>query len=115
MYATSSRRNRHCGQQNVASIIRAARRFDHRLSWRNSMPSFTTICRGGGMVGVGAIAYKGWQLYGPPTEQVKSFATNAVDMAQKAWKNFQTPNKDAQPAAEARGGTPPVAQTLQPP
>jgi hypothetical protein len=67
------------------------------------------------MLAVGAIAYKGWQLYGPPAEKVKSVAVSAVDMAQTAWKSFQTPDKAAAPSAESRAGAPPFAQTLQPP
>jgi hypothetical protein len=79
------------------------------------MPSLTTIYRAGVMLAVGAIAFKGWQLFGPPTEKVKSIAVNAVDMAQSAWKSFQTPDKAATPPTQPRAGTPPFAQTLQPP
>ena len=74
------------------------------------MPSFTTIFRAGVMLAVGAIVFKGWQLYGPPAEKVKSIAVRAVDMAQAAWKNFQTPDKAADPAAEPPAGAPPFAQ-----
>jgi hypothetical protein len=83
--------------------------------WRDSMPSLTTIYRAGVMIAVGAIAYKGWQLYGPPTEKVKSVATRAVDMAQTAWNNYRSSGKDVQPAPAPRGSAPPLAQTLQPP
>ena len=79
------------------------------------MPPLTTIYRAGVMLAVGAIAFKGWQLFGPPTEKVKSIAVNAVDMAQSAWKSFQTPDKAATPPTQPRAGTPPFAQTLQPP
>jgi hypothetical protein len=67
------------------------------------------------MLAVGAIAFKGWQMYGPPAEQVKSITGRAVDMAQAAWKNFHTPDAPAKPAAETRGAAPPFAQALQPP
>ena len=33
------------------------------------MPSFTTIYRAAVMLAVGAIVFKGWQMYGPPAEQ----------------------------------------------
>jgi hypothetical protein len=79
------------------------------------MPSFTTISRAIVMLAVGAITFKGWQMYGPPAEQVKSVASRGVDMLQAAWKNFQTPDKPAKPAAEPRGAAPPFAQALQPP
>ena len=79
------------------------------------MPSFTTIFRATVMLAVGAIVFKGWQMYGPPAEQVKSVAMRAVDMAQAAWKNFQALDKAAKPGAEPRGGAPPFAQALQPP
>jgi hypothetical protein len=67
------------------------------------------------MLAVGAIAFKGWQMYGPPAEQVKSVAGRALDMAQAAWKNIQTPDKPANPTTEPRGAAPPFAQALQPP
>jgi hypothetical protein len=79
------------------------------------MPSLTTIYRAGVMLAVGAIAFKGWQLFGPPAEKVKSIAVSAVDMAQSAWKNLQTPDKAAAPPAQTHSGAPPFAQTLQPP
>jgi hypothetical protein len=79
------------------------------------MPSFTTIYRAAVMLAVGAIAFKGWQSYGPSAEQVKSVAVSAVDMAQTAWKNYRSPNKDAHPSAESRAGAPPFAQAAQPP
>jgi hypothetical protein len=80
------------------------------------MSSFTTIYRAGVMIGVGVVAYKGWQLYGPPTDKVKSVAARAVDMAQNAWKDYQKSDKDTRPAPEARGSAPPFSsQTLQPP
>jgi hypothetical protein len=50
------------------------------------MPSFTTIYRAVVMLGAGAIIFKGWQLYGPSAEQVKSAVVSAVDMAEAAWK-----------------------------
>lgn len=79
------------------------------------MPSFTTIFRAAVMLAVGAIVFKGWQMYGPPAEQVKSVAVRAVDFAQAAWKNFQAPDKAAKPATEPVGGAPPFAQALHPP
>src|SRR3954447_24945835 len=94
-----SRRNRHCGQENGASMIRAPPPPFDFPNWRNSMPSLTTIYRAGVMLAVGAIAYKGWQLYGPPAEKVKSIAASAVDMAQNAWKNFRAPDNSTHSSA----------------
>jgi hypothetical protein len=79
------------------------------------MPSFTTIYRAAVMLAVGAIVFKGWQLYGPSAEQVKSVAVSAVDMAQTAWKSYQSPTKDAHPAADSRGGAPAFAKGTQQP
>ena len=79
------------------------------------MPSFTTIFRATVMLAVGAIVFKGWQSYGPSAEQVKSVAVSAVDMAQTAWKSYQSPTKDAHPAAESRAGAPAFAQGTQHP
>lgn len=62
------------------------------------------------MLGVGYLVVKGWQLYGPPTEQVKSTAMNAWHMAQKAWNNWQAPNQDATPNADAKSVAPVFGQ-----
>ncbi len=75
------------------------------------MPSFTTMFRAIVMLGVGAAAFKGWQMYGPPTEKVKSVATRAIDMAQAAWKNYQSPAQENPPAAAAPTNALPFAQT----
>jgi hypothetical protein len=79
------------------------------------MPSFTTIFRATVMLVIGAIAFKGWQLYGPPAEKVKAIAVRALDMVQAAWQNFQAPDKASTPTSEPRGGASPFAQALQPP
>ncbi len=69
------------------------------------MPSFQTIYRATVMLAVGAIVIKGWQLYGPSADQVKSAAVSAMDMAETAWKNWQKPG-NAPPPADARGAAP---------
>jgi hypothetical protein len=74
------------------------------------MPSITTIFRAVVMLAVGAIVFKGWQMYGPPAEQIKSAAVRAVDFAQAAWKNLNGSDSGAQSAADARGGARPIAQ-----
>jgi hypothetical protein len=79
------------------------------------MPSSTTIFRAVVMLAVGAIVFKGWQQYRPSAEKVKSVAARGVDMAQAAWKNFQTPDKEAHSATDTRGGAPPFAQATQQP
>lgn len=52
------------------------------------MPSFTTVYRAIVMVAAGVIVVKGWQLYGPTTEQVKSFGVRSIEMANVAWNNL---------------------------
>jgi hypothetical protein len=79
------------------------------------MPSSTTIFRAVLMLAVGAGVFKGWQMYGPPAEKVKSIAGRAADMAQAAWKNFQGSAKDAQPAVSVPAAAPPFAQAAQQP
>jgi hypothetical protein len=59
------------------------------------MASFTTIYRAIVMVAAGIILVKGWQLYGPSTEQVKSLGARAAEMAHVAWSNLQS--SEAQP------------------
>ena len=48
------------------------------------------------MVVIGVVGFKGWKLYGPTNEQVKSMAAHVVEMVQSAIQSRQ-------PAAE-RGG-----------
>lgn len=79
------------------------------------MPSSTTIVRAVVMLAVGACVFNGWQMYGPPAEQVKSIAVRGLDMAQAAWKNFRAPEKDAHPAANPPASAPAFAQATQPP
>jgi hypothetical protein len=69
------------------------------------------------MIAVGAVVFKGWQLYGPSTEQVKTFAARASEMAQAAWNHYHAKDKnaDAQPPAEQRSAAPAFTQTIQPP
>ena len=57
------------------------------------MPSFRTMFRAVVMVTVGAIAVKGWLLYGPTNEQVKSAVTQAIDMAHSAMQGREPGNK----------------------
>jgi hypothetical protein len=81
------------------------------------MPSFTTMFRAIVMVAAGALVFKGWQLYGPSTEQVKAFAVRATEMAQSAWNNSHSKNKnaDAQASGEQHSVAPPFSQTIQAP
>jgi len=78
------------------------------------MPSMTTLFRAVVMIAVGAAAFKGWQLYGPPAEKVKSAAGRAMDFAQAAWNNFQGKDHEASPSTNPRGAAPAVAITQQP-
>jgi hypothetical protein len=78
------------------------------------MPSMRTMFRALVMIAIGAALFKGWQMYGPPAEQVKSIAVRATDFAQAAWKNFQGKDHEAAPSAEVRGRTPPLAVAQQP-
>jgi hypothetical protein len=48
------------------------------------MPSLNTVYRAVVMIATGLIVVKGWQLYGPSTEQVKTFALTALEKAQAA-------------------------------
>ncbi len=61
------------------------------------MPSFTTIYRALVMIAAGVIVVKGWQLYGPTNEQVKSFGVQALEAAQTAWNNLRP--SEAPPAS----------------
>jgi hypothetical protein len=70
------------------------------------MPSFTTIYRAAVMLAVGAIVVKGWQLYGPSAEQVKSTFVSAVDMAETALKSREQTNEEVPPVPNSGGAAP---------
>src|SRR5262245_12564026 len=63
------------------------------------------------MVAVGAGIVKGWQMFGPSTEQVKSALVTATDAAEGAWKNMRTTDTEKSPAATARASAPPFANS----
>ncbi|HVT30857.1 MAG TPA: hypothetical protein VHE81_22820 [Lacipirellulaceae bacterium] len=75
------------------------------------MPSFQTIYRVTVMFVVGVIVVKGWNLYGPSAEQVKSGVMKVIDMADTAWKNWQKPDETSPRVADARGTAPAFANT----
>jgi hypothetical protein len=65
-----------------------------------AMPSFTTIYRAIVMVAAGVIVVKGWQLYGPTTDEVKSFGIRAVELAHVAWNKLQPSDVDPVAASD---------------
>ncbi len=77
------------------------------------MPSFQTIFRAVVMVGVAAVAVKGWHLYGPTNEQVKAVATQAIEMAQSAIQSRQ--QASANVPLDPRVAAPPASNANQSP
>jgi hypothetical protein len=73
--------------------------------------SFTTIYRVVVMVAVGAIIFKGWKLYGPTTEQVKSAAVTAVEMAESTLKSESSAGEKA--GSDKGGMAPAFANSKQ--
>ncbi|MEX2308163.1 MAG: hypothetical protein WD738_11250 [Pirellulales bacterium] len=65
------------------------------------MPSFTTIYRAIVMVAAGVIVVKGWQLYGPTTEQLKSAGVRTIELASAVWNQTQ-PAEASGSAADPR-------------
>ena len=79
------------------------------------MPSITTLYRAIVMIAAGVIVVKGWQLYGPTTEQVKSFGVGALEKAQLTWNNLQpTATEPTAAAADPRLAAPPVPAAVAP-
>jgi hypothetical protein len=79
------------------------------------MPSFTTIFRAVVMVVVGAVAVKGWQLFGPTNEQVKKTVAQAIDMAKSVLPTEEKQNNNAMPDPRSAGsqlGANPAPPTL---
>ncbi|MCI0493291.1 MAG: hypothetical protein L0Z07_10185 [Planctomycetes bacterium] len=60
-----------------------------------------------------AIVVKGWQFYGPPTEQLKSFALRATEIVQKSLQSIQQP--DSLAADPRTAAAPPAAPPLSVP
>jgi hypothetical protein len=77
------------------------------------MPSFTTIFRAVIMVVVGAVAVKGWQLYGPTNEQVKKTVAQAIELAKSVLPTEETQNKSATP--DPRSAAPQFGASQAPP
>jgi hypothetical protein len=76
------------------------------------MPSFTTFYRAIVMLAVGVIVVKGWQVYGPTTDQVKSFAVRAIEMAEAAWNNEQPTDASPSERDDPRLAAAPVAANI---
>ena len=72
------------------------------------MPTMTTVYRAMVMIAVGVIVVKGWQYYGPSTEQVKTFAVSAMDKARAALTESQPPATDPAALADPRTMAPPL-------
>jgi hypothetical protein len=53
------------------------------------MPSFQTLFRATVMLGVGVVAVKGWHLYGPTNEQVKTIVAHGVEMIRNTVQSHQ--------------------------
>ena len=80
------------------------------------MPSFTTVFRAAVMLATGVLVVKGWQLYGPSAEQMKSFTARAIAVAQEALNESQQPAEpNASLTADPQGVTPPFAAPVPPP
>lgn len=67
------------------------------------MPSFTTVFRAVVMLVVAAVGVKGWQLYGPTNEQVKTVVAQGVELV----KSRLASQKPATP--DPRNAAPPLA------
>ncbi|MCI0333643.1 MAG: hypothetical protein L0228_10525 [Planctomycetes bacterium] len=73
------------------------------------MPSLRTVYRAIVMIATGVIVVKGWQLYGPSTEQVKTIAVTAMEKVQASWNESQQGTTDAaSPAGDPRAAAPPL-------
>lgn len=70
------------------------------------MPSLTTLYRALVMLAVGAIVYYGWMHFGPSTEQVKSIAVQAVELAGRAWSEVRPAQGSPNVVNDPRGATP---------
>jgi hypothetical protein len=66
------------------------------------MSSFTTVLRATVMLATAVVLVKGWQLYGPSTQQVKSWTAAIVERAHLAWNDEpQLEPENRGPASQA--------------
>jgi len=73
------------------------------------MPSLTTLYRAIVMIAVGVIGVKGWQLYGPSNEQVKSGALRIIELAQSSLSQPSRAGAEAnRSSSDPRISTPPL-------
>jgi hypothetical protein len=82
------------------------------------MPSFNTIFRAVVMVAVVAVAVKGWKLYGPTNEQVKTVTAQAIELVKSRLQSQQAATPDPRtevPPLAAANPIPPTAGNLTPP
>jgi hypothetical protein len=79
------------------------------------MPSLTTVYRAIVMIVTGVIVVKGWQVYGPSNEQVKTFAVAALEKAQAALRGSEGESATPAAAADPRSVAPPIVASPVPP
>ena len=79
------------------------------------MPSSSTVFRAIVMIVAGVFVAKGWQLYGPSNEQLKTFAAAAMEKAQVAWNGSPDNAINSPPQAiDPRSAAPPVVADAPP-
>jgi len=82
------------------------------------MPSFTTIFRAVVMLVVAAVGVKGWQLYGPTNEQVRTVVAQVVEVVKSRLASPPATAPDPRTAAPPLATANPIAPTpgnLSPP
>jgi hypothetical protein len=76
------------------------------------MPSLKTLYRAVVMVATGIIVFKGWQLYGPTSEQMKTGAARALELAQDALSQVRQASAQNEPTnVDPRSASPTFAAT----
>ncbi len=78
------------------------------------MPWLKTVYRAIVMIAAGVIVVKGWQLYGPSADQVKTFAVAALEKAQAAWDESAAGQNAETPTADPRTTAPPLVAEQSP-
>jgi hypothetical protein len=78
------------------------------------MSSLKTLYRAAVMVATAIIVFKGWQLYGPTSDQLKSGMARALEVAQEALNRVPPERAQTDPASiDPRSAPPLVATTLE--
>jgi hypothetical protein len=79
------------------------------------MPTSNTFFRAAVMLATGVLLVRGWQLFGPSPEQMKSFTGRAIELAHETWNGPNPTAGGGNLTADPQSIAPPLAAISLPP